>query len=53
MTPRYQRISWLAAIALTLSAGSAYAGACGVNDEIQVYNAEIAKVGQWTLQSHS
>jgi hypothetical protein len=23
-----------------------------VNDEIQVYNAEIAKVGQWTLQQH-
>jgi hypothetical protein len=21
-----------------------------VNDEIQVYNAEIAKVGQWTIQ---
>jgi hypothetical protein len=24
-----------------------------VNDEIQVYNAEIAKVGQWTFQLHS
>ena len=23
-----------------------------VNDEIQVYNAEIAKVGQWTLEQH-
>jgi hypothetical protein len=22
-------------------------------DEIQVYNAEIAKVGQWTFQLHS
>ena len=53
MTPRYRRISWLAAGALALSTGCAYAGACGVNDEIQVYNAEIAKVGQWTLQSHS
>ena len=24
-----------------------------VNDEIQVYNAEIAKVGQWTIQFHN
>jgi len=24
-----------------------------VNDEIQVYNAEIAKVGQWTLEFHN
>src|SRR3974377_1516462 len=53
MPPRYRRISWLAAGALALSTGQAYAGACGVNDEIQVYNAEIAKVGQWTLESHS
>ena len=39
----------LASCALALSIGCAYA----VTDEIQVYNAEIAKVGQWTLQSHS
>src|SRR6516164_9451546 len=32
-------------VALTLSARAA--------DEIQVYNAEIAKVGQWTFQLHS
>jgi hypothetical protein len=24
-----------------------------VNDEIQVYNAEIAKIGQWTIQFHN
>jgi hypothetical protein len=35
------------AILLTLSTGSARAV-----DEIQVYNAEIAKVGQWTAQLH-
>ena len=23
------------------------------NDEIQVYNAEIAKIGQWTFQLHA
>ncbi len=23
-----------------------------VHDEIQVYNAEIAEVGQWTIQQH-
>jgi hypothetical protein len=39
----------LAACALLFSTMCAYA----VTDEIQVYNAEIAKVGQWTLQSHS
>src|SRR5215813_9540211 len=37
-----------AAILLTASTISARA-----NDEIQVYNAEIAKVGQWTFQLHS
>ena len=25
----------------------------GTSDEIQVYNAEIAKIGQWTFQLHS
>jgi hypothetical protein len=39
----------LASCALALSIERAHA----VTDEIQVYNAEIAKVGQWTLQSHS
>ena len=37
-----------AAILLTASTTSARA-----NDEIQVYNAEIAKIGQWTFQLHS
>jgi len=37
-----------AAILLTASTISARA-----NDEIQVYNAEIAKIGQWTFQLHS
>jgi hypothetical protein len=46
-------------IALTLSASCAFADSGEspktghfVTDEIQVYNAEIAKVGQWTLQQH-
>jgi len=38
----------LAAILLTASTISARAV-----DEIQVYNAEIAKVGQWTFQLHN
>ena len=25
----------------------------GTSDEIQVYNAEIAKIGQWTFQLHN
>ena len=37
-----------AAILLTASTISARA-----NDEIQVYNAEIAKIGQWTFQLHN
>src|SRR5262249_22855337 len=37
-----------AAVLLTASTISARA-----NDEIQVYNAEIAKIGQWTFQLHS
>jgi hypothetical protein len=53
MALRYQRTFELALLlalwALVLSIQCAHA----VMDEIQVYNAEIAKVGQWTLQSHS
>ena len=45
VSPRYLS---LAAILLTASTISAQAV-----DEIQVYNAEIAKVGQWTFQLHS
>jgi hypothetical protein len=41
------RASGLAAMCVAISAG----GASAV-DEIQVYNGEIAKVGQWTLQHH-
>jgi hypothetical protein len=41
--------SLLASCALVLSTLCAHA----VTDEIQVYNGDIAKVGQWTLQSHS
>jgi hypothetical protein len=48
MSPRYRRTSSLTLTLLALSTLSAHA----VNDEIQVYNAEIAKVGQWTLQQH-
>ena len=36
---------------LFISAGAAF-GADEVHDEIQVYNAEIANVGQWTIQQH-
>ena len=53
MILRFRRTSWLVAIALLLSTAHAYSGACSVTDEIQVYNAEIAKVGQLTVQSHS
>jgi hypothetical protein len=53
MALRYQRTlglaSLLASFPLALSTLCAHA----VTDEIQVYNADIAKVGQWTLQSHS
>jgi hypothetical protein len=53
MALRYQHTlglaSLLASCALALSTLRAHA----VTDEIQVYNADIAKVGQWTLQSHS
>ena len=45
VSPRYLS---LAAILLTASTISAQAV-----DEIQVYNAEIAKVGQWTFQLHT
>src|SRR3977135_3324118 len=41
-----QSVPW-AAIFLAVTAASAHAV-----DEIQVYNAEIAKVGQWTMQLH-
>jgi hypothetical protein len=34
-----------------ITAGAAF-GADEVHDEIQVYNAEIADIGQWTIQQH-
>src|SRR3974390_92992 len=41
------------ALSVLLSAGTSSAlGADQVHDEIQVYNAEIAAVGQWTYQQH-
>src|SRR6516165_6390702 len=47
MIDRHRRSAIPAAILLIASALSAHA-----SDEIQVYNAEIAEVGQWTLQQH-
>jgi hypothetical protein len=43
----YRRFLMLTAVLLAASTVSAHAV-----DEIQVYNAEIAKVGQWTMQLH-
>jgi hypothetical protein len=40
----------LALAAILLAASTIFARA---NDEIQVYNAEIAKIGQWTFQLHN
>src|SRR3979490_1397521 len=48
MLSSFRRCIPLAAIFLVATTVSARAG-----DEIQVYNAEIAKVGQWTFQLHS
>jgi hypothetical protein len=47
MVTGFRRCMPFAAIFLVATAVSAHA-----LDEIQVYNAEIAKVGQWTLQLH-
>jgi hypothetical protein len=48
MVSGFRRCIQFAAILLVATAVSAHAV-----DEIQVYNAEIAKVGQWTFQLHS
>jgi hypothetical protein len=45
------RIGWGARIAV-VSVVAALAPAAYAVDEIQVYNAEIAEVGQWTIQQH-
>jgi hypothetical protein len=47
MLPGFRRCILPAALLLVALAIPAYAA-----DEIQVYNAEIAKVGQWTFQLH-
>src|SRR5262249_49132682 len=41
-----QRLGWLAVLATVGIAGAS------ADDEIQVYNAEIADVGKWTAQHH-
>jgi hypothetical protein len=46
-----RRISAAVAILIPLFSGAAF-GADQVHDEIQVYNAEIAGVGQWTYEQH-
>jgi len=48
---RYTAPAFAVVIAVLISAGTAF-GADQVHDEIQVYNAEIASVGQWTYQQH-
>lgn len=48
---RYAALAAAGVIAVLSSAGTAF-GADQVHDEIQVYNAEIAGVGQWTYQQH-
>jgi hypothetical protein len=48
MVTGFRRCIPFAAILLVATAVSAHAG-----DEIQVYNADIAKVGQWTFQLHN
>ncbi len=50
MTRRVRPLVSLAALGLALAASTVAARAV---DEIQVYNAEIAKIGQWTLQLHN
>jgi hypothetical protein len=48
---RYAALATVVVIAVFISARTAF-GADQVHDEIQVYNAEIASVGQWTYQQH-
>ena len=48
MRLRHRCVLLLLPMVLALSPLPAHA----VTDEIQVYNAEIAEVGQWTLQQH-
>lgn len=48
---RYTVVASAVVIAFCFSTGTAF-GADEVHDEIQVYNAEIAAVGQWTYEQH-
>jgi hypothetical protein len=48
---RYAALATVVVIAVFISARTAF-GADQVHDEIQVYNAEIASVGQWAYQQH-
>jgi hypothetical protein len=48
---RCAALAAVAVVAVLISARAAF-GADQVHDEIQVYNAEIAGVGQWTYQQH-
>jgi hypothetical protein len=45
------RLTFAVALSFALTPGAALA-ADQVHDEIQVYNADIAEVGQWTYQQH-
>ena len=45
VSPWYLSFAVIMLAALTISVRA--------NDEIQVYNAEIAKIGQWTFQLHN
>ena len=45
VSPRCLSFAMIMLAALTISVRA--------NDEIQVYNAEIAKIGQWTFQLHA
>jgi hypothetical protein len=46
------RVAVAATMIVLLMSARAASGADQVHDEIQVYNAEIASVGQWTYQQH-
>ena len=59
MFTRFRQYNLVTAVVLATMTVAAHAGsndlpvtAHSITDEIQVYNAEIAKVGQWTLEQH-
>src|SRR5580692_4843797 len=51
-SPRSSRLAVATTIIALFMTARAASGAEQVHDEIQVYNAEIASVGQWTYQQH-